>query len=484
MEYFNPSLDIIHSTTKLDLLADEVLIKRLHFIWLGSSLTLENAKNIPGWVKINQGCFYHIYIWYDSRLLSDLTLTLEFVEYLNTLSTDKMVYLCDVNQYPLFNDAKHRIYPKDVNDDFISDAYSYELGLTPRPFINPLLKEIKNYGMATDVLRMCILKLYGGFYMDLDMTPTRLCEYHKNNRIKSCPLRFCIALSHKPDYAKEEHDEEVYRNIYENYDEYYDYRAKYGDDKFDEEWYFEHIYEDEGIMSGLINNGLYYDPSIETSYIDLYFSKFKYNYARIMKHHYYGYFLTFRETTINASGPGIFIDLFAKSDPDHPELSRYKAVLRDIIEDSEQSTHSWIIVNKHIDVLAVLMYELFKDENEIDLTYDFLNKFDKDKIPTIEQKISLILYQFNAMLNVKVLLMYSATPTYRMIMDYLLKRILSDNQPSISLYIDFANAFINIPGPYIMSGLRGNYTDEERTQTELKFKQYMTPFIDKYIPNI
>lgn len=468
MEYHNPIIDVIQPNKQLDLLDNEVLIKRLHFIWLGSPLTLSNSKNVPDWVRINQGCFYNIYIWYDSIMLDDIESMIKFIEYLNTLSSDKMVYLCDVNNYPL------------LTDEFIYDAYQYELGLKPRPGINPLANEIKNYGMATDVLRMCILKLYGGFYMDLDMTPTKLCKYHKKDRIKSCPLRFCIALSITPDYNKEEHDAMVYRNIYEDYDEYHDYRAKYGDEKFDREWYFEYIYEDEGIVSGIINNGLYYDPSIENSYIDLYFSKFKYNYARIMKHHFYGYFLKFRETTIMVSGPGIFIDLFTKSDPDHPELSRNKAVLRDIVEDQEQSTHSWIIVNKHTDVLAVLLYELFKDVNLIDLTYDFLNKFNLDKNPSIEHKISLILSSYNSILNINAKLMYADTHTYRKIIDSLIKRILSNNQPSIGLYIDFADTFTNIPGPYIMSGVVGNYTNEEQTQTELKFKQYMMPFATKH----
>jgi hypothetical protein len=469
-DHHNPVIEIIELGEPLDFTKEEVLIRRLHFIWLGSPLNYINAKNIPKWVTINQGCQYQIYIWYDSNMLDNdgIKLNLEYIQYLNDLSSNH-IYLCDVRSYRLFY------------DDFIFNSYEYELGLQPRPGINPLASEIKNYGMATDVLRMCILKLYGGFYMDLDMTPNRLCDYMADKRIKSCPLRFCIALAAIPgEVDVTEEDKEAYDNIYNDYDNYYNYREKYDVDELGEG---EYLYELGDFDNGMINNGLYYDPSVDHHrYIDLYFSRYKYNYARIMKHHYYPYFLDFRMITIYGSGPDIFAELFIKHNDDYPELSSYKSILRGIIEDPAQSTHSWITIAKHKDVLAVLIYELFKDDELIDLAYNFSLKgaeyYEDDEN---DIKVAHILYRYLLIFNNKAVFMYNNTPTYREeLMDKLSNKILSDNPPSISLYIDLADLFINIPGPYLWYGMKGNYTKEEKELVDQQFKVYIEPFMIKY----
>jgi hypothetical protein len=470
-KWHNPEIAIILSngTKEFRFLENEILINRVHFIWLGSEMIYQKSKNIPKFIEVNQNCEYDFYLWYDSILLNErqIEATYKFIDSLNKHEKELRIYLCDMRQYSLFD------------DDFILDSYEYEIGVKPRPGINPLASEIKNYGMSSDVLRMCILKLYGGFYMDLDMTPINLCEYHKKDRIKSCPLRFCIALSNKPNYMLEDYPE-VYHNIYENYDEYYNYRDIYGDEKFDDEWYMEYIYENEGFVSGLINNGLYYDPGSDYhGYINLYFSIFKRNYEKIMKHRYYGYFLDYMRTTVRTSGPGVFVELFTEKTPDYLELSSYKAILRDIIEDQEQSTHSWVTIAKYRDILAILLYELFKDAESVELTYQFLNRYGDQNV-TIEDKISGILKTYLYIFNKQASTMYNTTPTYKIIINTLIQRILSNDQPSIGLYIDLAETFVNIPGPYIMNGVKGNYTIQEQAQTEFKFRTFMNSFIIKY----
>lgn len=473
-DHHNPAIEVIEPGKRLNFKKEEVLIKRLHFIWLGSPLTIENAKNLPKWVAINDGCDYQIYIWYDSMMLTEqgIETMLKFIEYLNTalaVTSDQLVFLCDVRHYPLFD------------DEFIYDAYQYELGLVPRPGINPLASEIKNYGLSTDVLRMCILKLYGGFYMDLDMTPTRLCKYHHKDRIKSCPLRFCIALSEKPaELDVSEEEAEAYHNMYNDYDNYYDYRAQYDINELESEYPYEASLE-----SGMINNGLYYDPSVdyrEGRYIDLYFSKFKYNYTRIIKHHYYPYFLDYRTVTIYASGPDIFVKLFTRFNAMYPQLSAHKAILRDIVEDPAQSTHSWITIAKHKDVLAVLMYELFQDEELIDLTYNFSIKGEEiyDDEST-EGMVGMILDKYISIFNSEAVLMYGNTESYREeLIEKLTNYILSDHPPGVGLYIDLADLIIDAPGPYIRLFQKGNYTKEERILVDAKFKEYIEPFMAKY----
>lgn len=73
--YHNPSIGIIEASHPINFTEHEVLIKRLHFIWLGSPLTSSNAKNLPKWVTINDGCEYQIYIWYDSVMLNSDDIT-------------------------------------------------------------------------------------------------------------------------------------------------------------------------------------------------------------------------------------------------------------------------------------------------------------------------------------------------------------------------------------------------------------------------
>lgn len=472
LDYDNPYIELILPNGNLNpsYLDDEILINRLHFIWLGSALTPTNSKNIPKWIVINKDCQMKIFIWYDTLLLDDqeMNQTRSYLEHLQQL-TSNTVYLCDVNHYNLFQ------------DDQLFDAYQYELGIRDRPGINPLAREIRNYGMASDVLRMCILKHYGGFYMDLDMTPTNLCIYHRSDRIKSCPLRFCIAISETPQYHSQ-----YLRNMYENYDNYYDYRSIYGNEVFEDEDedYTEYALEN-GMEQGIINNGLYYDPSTDNKgYIDRYFELFKSEYRRIIESNFYGYFLDFRGTTIKVSGPGVFSKLFTKYDSANPELSSRKAILRDIIEDSEQSTHSWLILDKHLDVFTVLLYELLQNIDLIDLSYEFMRPsilYSSDN-ESLEYRIDYILSTYiSSVVDNKITTMYSSSKTFVMIINHLVDRIISKSQPSISLYLDLIRSLRSIPGPYIFDGCSGNYTEQERQQTDDKFKQYVGSFIARHV---
>jgi hypothetical protein len=169
---------------------DEQVITRLHFIWLGSLLTNENSKNVSKWVVENQGCKFDIYIWYDGDHFIDQSIEPmeNFVKHLNTLSTDKSVYLCNIREYPLMNLSATDDMKRSI------EIYQYEAGHVVRPGMPDFSKEIRNWGMASDILRMLILYLYGGFYVDIDMVPKRLCELVKNkySGYRTCKEQLCI----------------------------------------------------------------------------------------------------------------------------------------------------------------------------------------------------------------------------------------------------------------------------------------------------
>lgn len=424
----NPKIESISTDDSLDTDSDEELIPKLHFVWLGSALTSNNAKNLPGWIDANSDCSVNIFVWFDSKMLTHDQIQATR-KYLDTIvQYEDNVYLCDIRKYKLFH------------SEYLLNAYEYELGLQPRPGVNDLVREIKNYGMTSDLLRMCILRLYGGFYMDLDMIPHNLCEYHDDDRIKSCPLRFCIALSSEPDYSETE-EPEIYYNIYNYYDDYYDYNRVYGEYKFT--YHLDEYPFESGDNLGIINNGLYYDPRTDyNDYMDQYFRTFQIRYDNIMSHQYYGYFLNFRDTTIITSGPGVFLKLFM--DRHSKEIIYHrKAILRDIYEDENQSTHSWVIVDQYRDIISILMYEIIKDNEQIKLTYSFdpYNSDDQEDEVELDVMVLKILKLFLKTINHEVYELYSRLSIFgEVILNKLVTKILNE-KPNIGYYIDLAKNF-------------------------------------------
>ena len=139
-------------------------ILKVHFIWIGGILPEEESENIRGWLELNSG--YEFNLWYDSRLTK-----ISHDIYQQMIGSD--IILRDITLYNFFRNRQLKF------------AYETEIGLVKRKIYN-LNPPLVNYGFATDILRLLILKRYKGFYIDVDIMPVDL------STVKICGLRFCF----------------------------------------------------------------------------------------------------------------------------------------------------------------------------------------------------------------------------------------------------------------------------------------------------
>jgi hypothetical protein len=124
----------------------------VHIIWLGSPLNKTREKYIPGWNKLDD---VNLTVWYDSRLLSKDGNVVHMAYLQGNGLTWKDVSQCDVF--------------KGTHD--VEEIYLNEVGLSIRKGLPDSSRFLKNFGMASDILRMVVLRSYPGFYVDLDIIP-------------------------------------------------------------------------------------------------------------------------------------------------------------------------------------------------------------------------------------------------------------------------------------------------------------------------
>lgn len=154
-------------------------------IWIGSFIPAMELNNMYLWLTMNQSCDLDIYLWYDSEFDLKPDNTPHDRSSLNTLLSYQ---LNTIN-----GNFKNKFYLKDIREDEalwlgyenLKDFYEMEVGLKYRPHYKT--QEISNWGLGTDILRLLILRKYGGFYCDVDINPVDLCS-----NIKLCIYRFCV----------------------------------------------------------------------------------------------------------------------------------------------------------------------------------------------------------------------------------------------------------------------------------------------------
>lgn len=307
---------------------NEILINRIHFIWLGSSLNPRTAKNIPKWIDENKDCNFDIYIWYDSKLITIEEEEATYTYVKNLKVSGENLLLCDVRKYDIMNIA--------LNDDFVKviEAYNYESGIWPRSQINILAREIVNWGFVSDVLRMLILYKYQGFYVDVDMEPIRLCEYFANKRIKSCPIRFCMTNAREINA-------------------------------------FDYDIDNTVTVRSLNNNALYYDSNFDSNFdrMKKYFRIVANGYKWLQDDYYHYLLFNFVKATVLISGPSAVSRTLGISTNDNTyfptfdEKSNY--VLRMFKEDPLVASISWTVKKEKYDVLGNLLSDLFNDKDEL-----------------------------------------------------------------------------------------------------------------------
>lgn len=308
--------------------SSEILINKVHFIWLGSSLNQTRAKNIPKWIIANDGCNFDFFIWYDSALISKAE-EQETVDYVNSWAHPN-IFLCDIRKYPIMDIALDNNFVRSI------EAYNYESGLWSRAKINPVAHSIKNWGFASDVLRMLILYLCDGFYIDTDMEPIRLCEYFADKKIKSCPIRFCMTGIQKPPTTVVD----------------YDNGEKIG-------------------VATTNNNALYYDAVFDLDYSRMkeYFKIVAQRYDWLKDDYYHYLLMNFVWGTLFSSGPDV-VDIIL-------EIATYKSrynivynnqsdhILRLFREDPLVARISWTVKKENYHALSILLIDLFSDKDAL-----------------------------------------------------------------------------------------------------------------------
>lgn len=180
----------------------ENIIKKVHFIWIGSPFNDSRiVKNLQKWVLV-QSEPIEMYLWYDSHFLTpeEIEMMTKALEIINFGSKQKMTLL-DIRETLFLRDKKRKrgfkmIYkPSKV----LLDEYEYESGLKGRPETGKLFSFIRNWGYATDIMRMIILLNNGGFYFDVDIEPCDISQYRKDFLIKTCPSGFGFGTNDERD---------------------------------------------------------------------------------------------------------------------------------------------------------------------------------------------------------------------------------------------------------------------------------------------
>jgi hypothetical protein len=337
-KYHNPSISNeipkLWKATKKNIYTENV-IKRLHFLWIGSPINSSNSKHVKDWVVENIECKdYNIYVWYDSIFLNS-DQEKEMLDYIISLSGDESrVFLCDIRKYPIFDE-----YFKPL-----IEIYEYEVGLNVRPGMKDYTRKIRNWGMGTDILRLIILYLYGGFYFDVDLFSKKMCddsifntqtlkEGNKTFNFITCLGNFCI-------------------------------------NSFEE--------EEEG--STVSNNAIYYNPqgknffnkTTNTEIMGFLLKNIVSDYRILMDNYYHYLLFDYRQDTLLLTGPGLLRDQLEFQVINFPE-------------DFQGS--SWTIKDEHYPILVELLYDLFDETNGVFASNMILSVYDRVKISLEESKI-------------------------------------------------------------------------------------------------
>lgn len=136
----------------------------LHLIWIGSIIPEKYIENIKKW---NNYEYKNKYIWYDSNLI-------------------KYCYLGKIKGFEFRDIVKEEI----LDNDKLKKVYLIESGQKEREI---KCEKMINWGMSSDILRLCILKKYEGLYVDMDIIAKKLPE----SEILEKKYGICYALFDK-----------------------------------------------------------------------------------------------------------------------------------------------------------------------------------------------------------------------------------------------------------------------------------------------
>ena len=141
----------------------------VHGIWIGKLIDNSNLDNFIQWRKLNKN--FNFILWFDSLLL-----------FKYNVSKRKFNKIKEELE-------KHNIKFNDINTILEKESkklikiYKTEVGLLSRENVEDKYLNIRNYGMATDLLRLVILKNCKGIYIDVDLIPTPVECFFKELKI-------------------------------------------------------------------------------------------------------------------------------------------------------------------------------------------------------------------------------------------------------------------------------------------------------------
>lgn len=216
-----------HLTKKRKTVSRQRIPIKIHFIWIGTIIPDEYLNNIIRWRELNLNMT--VCLWIDQRTIDD---TRENIMNFYRKVVQHNIKLLDVAE--VFNKITDQRILQEV-----TQIYETEIGLIPRVLLgdeNIVLEDlhIKNYGMATDILRILIVKYFKGFYLDTDLIPTDLNPFVPRNKRSFLYAAFKDRYSNSFLYFNSSNYEKidtilryiidtVIRDLYENKSNYINY---------------------------------------------------------------------------------------------------------------------------------------------------------------------------------------------------------------------------------------------------------------------
>lgn len=136
---------------------------KLHFVWVGTALPDKYALNLLEWRFCNPQ--YEVYLWTESKLFSSNAFAI-----LRTAREEGEAHQVVGTEIVDDKSGVKLVITKEDKTTLV--IFMYSIGVIPPLSDVAILQEEltawKNYGAASDILRMAIVHAFGGIYMDFD----------------------------------------------------------------------------------------------------------------------------------------------------------------------------------------------------------------------------------------------------------------------------------------------------------------------------
>ena len=127
----------------------------IHLIWFGDHIPIHYEMNIIRWVENNPKHLVYVHVGLNRENIQQFnhrflrftsTGRLKFLDFLETLETITTELATTTEEHNLIKDAQHYL-------------------------LEELIQPLGNLAAASDIYRILLLYFYGGWYVDLDLTP-------------------------------------------------------------------------------------------------------------------------------------------------------------------------------------------------------------------------------------------------------------------------------------------------------------------------